>query len=214
MCQRLKTAISECGLSQRRLAALVGISPTALCFLINKGQIPRSGWPTLRTALHNQLTAHGCPESSIDEALAALDAAIQPSLPTTPQEDDSMIIRKQSLTMETRQHFKLLRSPFVDPQCPEDVYLTPKIRYVREAMYDAAVNGNFLAVVGESGSGKSTLREELLDRLRAEGQPVIVIEPSTLGMAETAVNGRVLRAAHIMEAIITTLAPCSGSDLI
>ena len=57
-----------------------------------------------------------------------------------------MIIRKQHLSMSTRQHFKLLRDPFADPQSVEDVYLSPDSRFVRETMHDAAVNGNFLAV--------------------------------------------------------------------
>lgn len=216
MCQRLKILIKHSGLSQRRLAEMVNTSPTALCLLVNKGLVPRKGWPVLRAALQEQLVGHGCQPDAVQEALPALDEAgasdvqckqnIEQNSPSTEVEN-IMIIRKQSLSPETRQHFKLIGNPFQDPQCPEDLYLTPKARYVREAMYDAAVNGNFLAVVGESGSGKSTLREELCDRLRADGKPVIIIEPSTLGMGENIADGRVLKAAHIIEAIIHAISP-------
>lgn len=217
MCQCLKSLIKSSGLSQRRLAELVGTSPTALCFLVNKGIMPRKSWTALRAALQEQLVAHGCQSDVVSATFAALDGAgvtaepadtqnIEQNSPSTDVED-IMIIRKQSLSPETRQHFKLIGNPFQDPQCPEDLFMTPKARYVREAMYDAAVNGNFLAVVGESGSGKSTLREELCDRLRADGKPVIIIEPSTLGMGENAADGRVLKAAHIIEAIIHAISP-------
>ena len=112
--------------------------------------------------------------------------------------------------MSTRQHFKMLRDPFADPLGVEDVYLNPDSRFVRETMHDAAVNGNFLAVVGESGSGKSTLREELVERLRLNGESVIVVEPYTLSMAESEKNGKPLRAPHIAEAIISTVSPGTG----
>ena len=45
-------------------------------------------------------------------------------------------------------------------------------------MYDAARHGNFLAVVGESGSGKSTLREDLIERLKEDGDGVVIISPT------------------------------------
>ena len=117
-----------------------------------------------------------------------------------------MIMRKQVLSMPARRHFKLLRDPFDDPQSPEDVYLSPENRFVREAMYDAALNGNFLAVAGESGSGKSTLREDLVERLRRNAENVTVIEPYILSMSGGH-DGKPLQARHISEAIFSTLAP-------
>ena len=112
-----------------------------------------------------------------------------------------MIFGKQTLVQGARKHFSLTRDPFSDPQTVEEIYLTPESRYVREVMYDAACNGNFLAVIGESGSGKSTLREEMIERLKTSGESVIVIEPYTLSMTETDKYGKPLRAQHIAEAI-------------
>ena len=56
-----------------------------------------------------------------------------------------MLFKKQSLTSDARQAFGLARNPFDEPQSPEAVYLTPRSRYAREALYDAAINGNLLA---------------------------------------------------------------------
>ena len=117
-----------------------------------------------------------------------------------------MILRKQTITPQARRHFKLMRDPFDDPQSHEDVYLEPESRYVREYMHDAATHGGFLAVVGESGSGKSTLREDLIERLRDDGEGVAVIEPYTLGVSGGR-DGRSLRARDIAEAVIATLSP-------
>lgn len=75
----------------------------------------------------------------------------------TAESEEPMILKKQTLTMKTRQAFRIVKNPFADPQDAADVYLSPEIRYVREMMYDAATNGGFLAVVGESGSGKNSL---------------------------------------------------------
>lgn len=118
-----------------------------------------------------------------------------------------MIIRRQSLPPSTRRHFKLLRNPFDDPKCPEDVFLCPETRYVREVLYDAAVNGNFLAIVGQSGSGKTTLREELLTRLATDHDNIVVIEPYILSLVDSAVLGKPLSAEHITAAICASVAP-------
>ena len=83
-------------------------------------------------------------------------------------------------------------------QSSEDVFTTPDIRYVREALYQTARFGGFMAVIGESGAGKSTLRRDLIERIHRENAPVIVIEPY---------KGKTLKAASIAEAIINTIAP-------
>lgn len=64
-----------------------------------------------------------------------------------------------------------------------------------------------MAVVGESGAGKSTLRRDLIDRIRAENAPIAVIEPYIIAMEDNDIKGKTLKAAHIAEAIISTLAP-------
>lgn len=103
------------------------------------------------------------------------------------------------LSPAARQHFNLARHPFIDDvQGPQDVYLSRDQRYIRESMYYAAKHSGFLAVVGESGSGKTTLRRDLLDRIRRDNEPIIIIQPQT-------VDKRVLSAAHICDAIIADL---------
>ena len=159
---KLKELLVSLGVSQRELAREVELSAAAVNLLCNGKSLPRKAWSQTRNRLAAWLQTRGAETGAIE---AALDACEQREDTEAKREDD-MILRKQILTARTRQHFKLMRDPFDDPQCPEDVYFSPESRYVREFMYDAAMHGNFMAVVGESGSGKSTLREDLIERLR------------------------------------------------
>jgi len=119
-----------------------------------------------------------------------------------------MLIRRQGLFPETRKYFQLTRNPFLNEvQSVDDVFLDKDLRYVRDAMYQAARgHEQFLAVAGESGSGKTLLRWELLDRLVAENLPVLVIEPYVLGMEDSERRGKALRSSHIAEAILSVVA--------
>jgi type II secretory pathway predicted ATPase ExeA len=119
-----------------------------------------------------------------------------------------MLLRKQGLAPAAKKHFGLFRDPLADEVgSHEDVFVSPDIRYVREAMWQTARHGGFIAVVGESGSGKSTLRKDLIDRIRRDGQNVIVIEPYVLGMEENDSKGKTLKAGHIAEALLSAVAP-------
>ena len=83
-----------------------------------------------------------------------------------------MLLKKSTLTQAARQHFGLFKDPFNEEiGSADDVFQSPDIRYVREAMFQTAAHGGFVAVVGESGAGKSTLREDLADRLLRDGRP-------------------------------------------
>lgn len=116
-----------------------------------------------------------------------------------PADDQIPLPEAEMLSPAAREHFHLVRHPFVDDvQGPQDVYLSKDQRYVRESMYYAAKHGGFVAVVGESGSGKSTLRRDLVDRIRRDDEPIVVIHPQT-------VDKRVLTAAHICDAIVADL---------
>ncbi|WP_230338379.1 ExeA family protein [Paralysiella testudinis] len=122
-----------------------------------------------------------------------------------------MLLRKATLTQAARQAFGLARDPFNDEiGSAEDVFLTPDIRYVREAMYQAAAHGGFVAAVGESGSGKTTLREDLEERLLRENRPVLLAQPYVLAMEENDIKGKTLKAAHIAEAILEAVSPGSS----
>ena len=93
-----------------------------------------------------------------------------------------MLLRKSTLTQAARRHFGLARDPFNDEiNSADDLYITPDVRYVREAMFQTACHGGFMAAVGESGAGKSTLREDLQDRIMREGRQIVMIEPYVTG---------------------------------
>lgn len=213
MCQ-LKMLLSEMGVGQRAVARDTGLPVTTINRLCNGRPTPRH-WDAIRAKLAAWLQERDVAPERIESALAEAARTTVPASAPTPASpvqaqtdtgDDEMILRKQLLTARARQHFKLMRDPFDDPQSPEDVYFSPESRYVREFMYDAATNGNFMAVVGESGSGKSTLREDLIERLREDGDGVVIIEPYTLSMTGGR-DGKPMVARHIAEAIIATLAP-------
>ena len=194
--------LAGCAPSRRQLANELGISPAAISQLLNHGQIPKRNWPEVRAAIVELVSANGKEQNDINAALADLEGA-----PPAESEEDIMILRKQSLSMQARKAFCLVKNPFDDPESPADVYLTPDSRFVRECLFQAAVGGGFFALVGESGSGKSTLKEELISRIGAENMPVIVIEPYTLAMAASDSQGKPLRSGHIAEAILSTLNP-------
>lgn len=116
--------------------------------------------------------------------------------PTEPLFD---LPEAEMLSTAAREHFKLFRHPFVDDvQGPSDVFLSAEQRYIRESMYYAAKHAGFVAVIGESGSGKTTLRRDLVDRIRRDAEPIVLIQPQT-------VDKTALTAAHICDAIIADL---------
>lgn len=120
--------------------------------------------------------------------------------PHPPTDEDPFVLPEtEMLSSAARDHFHITRHPFQDDvQGPQDVYLSKDQRYIRESMYQAAKNAGFLAVVGESGSGKTTLRRDLLDRIRRDNEPIVIIHPQT-------VDKTMLTAAHLCDAIIADL---------
>ncbi len=206
----IKELLSDCTPSHRKLAEELGISPAALSQLLNHGTLPKRRWLEIRERLLSLATAHGKAESDMEAALKELEQ--QPaSAPDkiAEQEEEPMILRKQTLTMQARQTFGLMRNPFADPETSAEVFMSPDIRFARETLYQAAIGSGFLALVGESGSGKSTLKDELVTRIHTENLPVIIVEPYTLAMADSESQGKPLRSSHIAEAIISTVQPGS-----
>jgi type II secretory pathway predicted ATPase ExeA len=111
-------------------------------------------------------------------------------------ESDTHLPEVEMLTQQAKKHFSLFRDPFVDDvQGPEDVFLAGEQRYIREAMFQTAKHGGFLAVIGESGAGKSTLRRDLVERIQREQAPITVIQPASLDKTR-------LTAEHIADAIV------------
>ncbi|WP_419851615.1 ExeA family protein [Actinobacillus pleuropneumoniae] len=211
---KLKQVLIDKGVSFRQFAQSVKISPTAFSLLINQHQKPKN-WEKVEENLSQALQSLGIIEplatllevEATGESLATEPAA---SVPKTTDEikDEIMLLAKQALFPATKKHFGLFRDPFAeDIRSAEDVFTSADVRYVREALFQTAKHGGFMAVVGESGAGKSTLRRDLIDRINQENAPIQVIEPYIIAMEDNDVKGKTLKAAHIAEAIITTLAP-------
>lgn len=192
--QHLKVVLANYGASAIYIAnALAGHEPAELIVLKNK----TPGTPHAEGLSTDAETAPVSPRQS--EPLSK-----QP----TEEKEDPMLLRKQTIAQATKQHFKLFKDPFTDDvQEAKDVFLTPDVRYVREAMWQTVRHGGMLAVVGESGSGKSTLRRDLADRIVREQASVVVIEPYVLAMEENDMKGKTLKSASIAEAIITAISP-------
>ncbi|MDY3123662.1 MAG: AAA family ATPase [[Actinobacillus] rossii] len=212
---KLKQVLIDKSVSLRQLAQKMNVSPATVSQLVNHNQRVKQQWAEFETNLARNLTALGITEPLRDllkdeatgESLATEPAA---SAPKSKQEikDEIMLLAKQALFPATKKHFGLFRDPFAeDIRSAEDVFTSADVRYVREALFQTAKHGGFMAVVGESGAGKSTLRRDLIDRINQENAPIQVIEPYIIAMEDNDVKGKTLKAAHIAEAIITTLAP-------
>ena len=123
-----------------------------------------------------------------------------------PDEDEAMLLPKQSLTPQARRQFKLFTNPF-DGEVTSDeaMFVGDDIAYCREAVWQCAQNGGFVALVGESGAGKTTLLQDLEARLERETGGVIVIRPGVLGMEGNDTKGKAIKSADILHAVITRL---------
>lgn len=212
----LQDLIKESGLKQARMAEACGVSEATISQLVRHGRLPKRNPEAVLHSLTEALVKAGADAGSVKDALDL--TTCNTFLTDTPQERENeehiaMILKRQSMSQQARQTFGLIRDPFDDPQTPEAVYLSPQSRYVREAMRDAAVNGNFLAVVGQSGSGKSTLKSELCEYLTENEKSVIVIEPYVLTMALTDNGaGKPMKTHHIIEAIINKVEPSAKTN--
>ena len=148
-------------------------------------------------------------EAKVSEPRANATRAVPKSKSATESnQEESMLLRKQTLFPATRKHFGLFRDPFQDDiQSHEDMYVSPDIRYIREAMFQTSKHGGLLAVVAESGAGKTTLMRDLEDRIVRENQPILLIKPYVLGMEDNDQKGKTLKATHIAEALMAAVAP-------
>ncbi|EAQ6128999.1 hypothetical protein AXA88_15585 [Salmonella enterica] len=202
----LKQQLQFLQISQAVLAGELGISEAAIALLVNHGRWPRRNPEQLRKRITELLASHNVDTThSFDEV-----SAPSPTLTPTPATgEETMLLKKQTLSQKAKKTFNLFRNPFDDTavQCADDVFTTPDINYVREAMYQTATHGGMLAIWGESGSGKSTLRCDLIDRLQREHRRIVVIEPYVLAMEDNDRTGKTLKAVSIAEAILREVAP-------
>ena len=211
---KLKAILAKKGVSQRKLARLSGVSPALITNLLNRGQMVKTEPEAFKQRLAEALKTVGISTALSDlltdiSAEAATPAEVSPTdEPNQNEEDETMLLAKQALFPATKKHFSLFVNPFTDEvRSAKDVFTSPDVRYVREALFQTAKFGGFMAVVGESGAGKSTLRRDLIDRINGENLPVVVIEPYIIAMEDNDLKGKTLKASHIAEAVINTLAP-------
>lgn len=207
MSLNLKQILADLGKTQRELAQHLSVSPACVAQICNHGMFPKKpDGETVRSGILKFLELHGADRQVCRRAFDA----VEEQQSKQPQEE-TMLLRKQTLTPAARKHFGLFRDPFADDlQSHEDVFLSDDVRYVRETLWHTARHGGFVAIVGESGAGKSTLRRDLLDRIARENQQIVVIEPYVLGMEENDAKGKTLKAVQIAEAIIAAAAPLEG----
>ncbi|AJJ06178.1 ABC-type oligopeptide transport system%2C ATPase component [Yersinia pseudotuberculosis] len=206
--QPLKTLLQQHDITQTAVAVATGVSPATISQMINHNIWPKKN--KTRAMLRSRITGFLAQyniafefEVTQAEAPARVDVTS-----TDTKEEHPMLLAKQVLYPAAKKHFSLYRDPFYkEVQSADDVFTSPDIRYVREALYLTARHGGFMAVVGESGSGKSTLRRDLIERINRENAPIIVIEPFTIAMEDNDLQGKTLKASHIAEAIINTVQP-------
>ena len=202
----LRHILQDQNISIAAVANAVQCSRPMMSQIINHGQWPKKNADDLRTRISRFLQQKGADIPA--SLLQPQDAAPAHNPVENERKDDDMLLRNANLTQAAKQHFGLPRSPFVDEiKDASDVFATPDIKYVREGMLQTALYGGFIAVVGESGAGKTTLREDLSDRLARENRPVIMIEPYVLAMEDNDIKGKTLKASHIAEAILESVAP-------
>jgi type II secretory pathway predicted ATPase ExeA len=219
MMLRLKGVLEAIGQPQSALASALKVSPATVAQLVNHGQWPRSqDRECLQQGIQRWLLQNKANVAQVLRAFEEVKEGVEPprANATAPAqgicdepsaEDNTMLMRKQTLTQTARKRFNLFSDPFGELTSPEDMWVSQDLRYVREQMYQVARRDGFLAVVGESGAGKSTLRRDLENRLRAEGAPVVLVQPHVLASEDRDTIGKPLQTSHIIEAILKILAP-------
>ncbi|MBR8089765.1 AAA family ATPase [Burkholderia cenocepacia] len=219
----LKSVLQRASIKQAELAEHLNLSQAAVAQIVNHGVWPRSlddldlrerildylenkGVSDAGSGVFDEVQKVGGPSDVLADTTG--HPISQPNSNTDLNQEESMLLRKQVLAPATRKHFGLFRDPFADDiQSHEDMFVSPDIRYVREAMFQTAKHGGLLAVVAESGGGKTTLMRDLEDRVMRESHPIIVIKPYVLAMEDNDQKGKTLKATHIAEAIMAAVAP-------
>lgn len=216
---KLKAVMDTHGVTNRALAAELAISDAAISLFLNHGATPKRITARDFQAGVGVALAHlGIPADELGiEVFEQVEVEVVAGCSNTPQPGSvvnetmevDMLIRKQRLTQEARDLYKLSRDPFADEvSAAEDVFLSPRHREILNDMESAFLHGRFMAVVGESGCGKTTLRELCEERVARSGAEVVIIRPySVIGMEENDTKGKTLKSAQIIEAILQTLAP-------
>jgi type II secretory pathway predicted ATPase ExeA len=218
--QRLQLSVlmQAKGLSYSVLANLARVPRSSLYALASKGVWPsRSDPAVLADTLRQALQTQGATPDELADVFepatprpqrkrGSVRDLVAPTPDETDPEDNDMLLPKQSLSPQARRHFKLFRNPF-DGEVTSDkmMFVGDEFAYVREAAWQCAQTGGFVALCGESGAGKTTVLADLEARLARDAKSVIVIKPSVLGMALNDTTGKTLKSTDILHAVINQL---------
>ena len=217
----LKQLLKQHDMTQSSLCKPLGVSTATFNLFINHGLSPKKRAAEFKAQFIELLQNKGIAPEDIQNALdadqshtvddQALDGGTDST--TQPEEEQLMLLRKQTLTPEAKRKFALFKNIFTENiRTAGELFNNSDINYVREAMWQAAKgNSSFIAVVGQSGSGKSTLRRELIDRIEREREAAIVIEPYILATEDNDFKGKTLKSLHIAESILAALAPSTNA---
>lgn len=221
---KLGDLLVELAQTQTALGRHCKVSKSTISVICKYNRWPKTtiiNQTAMRPLIEEFLRGHG---ASDEQVLTAFDELFEGALPlcertagvlhshgqqaNPEQEEQEMLLRHQRLTQEVRQHFQILRDPFVNEMgSTDDVFISADIRHVRAAVRQTTQHGGMLAVVGESGSGKSTLRKDLQAWVETIPENVTVIEPYVVGMSASSKAGRPLLAGDITGAVIRALSP-------
>lgn len=206
----LKELLAKHKISQRTLADGIGLSPASINSLVNTGAYPKSlDRAKIDADIVKFLQSKGIDTSRL---IICPNPKTQAQQPQTNQQEDLMLLRKQTLTLSAKKHFGLFANPFTsDIRSSNELFLSNDVHYVRETLLHTAKHGGFVAVTGESGAGKTTLKRDLIDRIAKENQPIIVTQPYVLATEDNDIKGKTLKSAHIAESILHALAPLENA---
>lgn len=216
---KLKQVMLDHGITVGALAAAVkqsngqAFGVAAMSVLINHGRWPRATpEPLVEIQIYDFLRSRGVNKKLFEGVFEVVSGCANTPEPGSIDDETKgvdMLLRKQTLSHTAKTHFSLARDPFSDEaRCVEDVFLTPRMREIRDHMESAMMHGRFVAVVGESGSGKTTLREMVEEQALLSGANLVLIRPySILGMEDSDTKGRSMKVGAITDAIIRCIAP-------
>lgn len=215
----LGVVASRLAVTVTQMAEAAGISRTAIADLLSNKWPVRTDQAAIRGALLALMQQRGATDEEVRTLFHAFRASPEcgsrtpkgadsraTEQPDSTPEEDTMLLPKQALTPLAKRHFKIFTNPF-DGEVASDaaMFVGDDIAYCREAIWQCAHNGSFVALVGESGAGKTTLVQDLEARLETDARQVVVIRPGVLGMEGNDTKGKAIKSADILHAIITAL---------
>ncbi|MFB3926395.1 MAG: ExeA family protein [Syntrophales bacterium] len=198
----LKQLLLDCDISQNEISEETGLARTTINLVVNTGYIPRRQKSFKRDvetfigknhAARKWLMAKGIRVKDIwnilDHDLYRAHSATwkdrisqgrriqmhRRPLKNGNPEQINIIREVEVITEETKRHFRLFKSPFINDVLEEkDIYMSDEHHYIEAAMIDAAKHAGFLAVVGEVQSGKSIMRRKVVLQLQREGNVRVI----------------------------------------